>query len=211
MVRFLSSVSAMVISATLMATACPRQAIADIGQPAPALVVPELDGQTFDLSALRGQVVIVNFWATWCAPCRQEMPALDAFFRRYHCRGLEMIGLSMDRRRDRAEVPKVMQSFSYPAAILDDAKVNDFDSPDGVPVTFVIDRKGVVRAELTADKTPITENTLSDLVLPLLANHDPCASSSPNGQDTKSPLQTQIYQGVPIAQSQRPPQPQEVQ
>src|SRR5580704_17172136 len=100
-------------------------AAVDIGQPAPALVAQELDGQTFDLSAQRGKVVIVNFWATWCPHCREEMPALDAFYRRYHGQGLEMIGVSTDRPRDRSDVTKVMQSYSYPAALLDDAKIND--------------------------------------------------------------------------------------
>ena len=84
----------------------PRLAFASVtvGNAAPALVVPELDGQTFDLSALRGKVVIVNFWATWCPPCRKEMPALDAFYRRYHGNGLEMIGVSADRPHDRSDV-----------------------------------------------------------------------------------------------------------
>jgi thiol-disulfide isomerase/thioredoxin len=85
-----------------------------IGQAAPALVVEEPNGQTFDLAAERGKVTIVNFWATWCPPCRKEMPALDAFFKQHHSRGLEMIGLSADRPRDRSEVAKVMQSFSCP-------------------------------------------------------------------------------------------------
>jgi hypothetical protein len=57
------------------------------------------------------------------------MPVLDAFYRRYHGQGLEMIGLSADRPHDRSDVSKVMQSFSYPAAMLDDAKVNDFGTP----------------------------------------------------------------------------------
>lgn len=139
-----------------------------VGNPAPALDVPELDGQAFDLGALHGKVVIVNFWATWCPPCREEMPALDTFYRQHHGQGLEMIGLSTDRPRDRSDVTKVMQSYSYPAAMLDDAKVNDFGTPDALPMTVVVDGNGVVRAKLTPDQTPVTEKSLSDAVLPLL-------------------------------------------
>ncbi len=143
-------------------------ASATVGNAAPALDVPELDGQTFDLSAQHGKVVVVNFWATWCPPCREEMPALDAFYRRYHGQGLEMIGVSADRPHDRSDVTKVMQSFSYPAAMLDDAKVNDFGTPDALPMTVVVDGNGVVRAKLTPDQTPVTEKSLSDAVLPLM-------------------------------------------
>jgi cytochrome c biogenesis protein CcmG, thiol:disulfide interchange protein DsbE len=139
-----------------------------IGQPAPSLVVQELDGQTFDLGAVRGKVVIVSFWATWCPPCRAEMPVLDAFYRRYHGQGLEMIGLSADRPHDRSDVSKVMQSFSYPAAMLDDAKVNDFGTPGALPMTVVIDGQGMIRAQLTPDQTAVTEKSLSAAVLPLL-------------------------------------------
>jgi cytochrome c biogenesis protein CcmG, thiol:disulfide interchange protein DsbE len=140
----------------------------EVGQPAPSLVVQELDGRTFDLSAARGKVVVVSFWATWCPPCRQEMPALDALYRRYHGQGLEMIGLSADRPHDRSDVTKVMQAFSYPAAMLDDAKVNDFGTPGALPKTIVIDGHGIVRAELTPDQTAVTEKSLSAVVLPLL-------------------------------------------
>ena len=115
----------------------------EVGQPAPSLVVQELNGQTFDLRAVSGKVVVVSFWATWCPPCRKEMPVLDALYRRYHGQGLEMIGLSADRPRDRSDVQKVMQSFSYPAAMLDDAKVNDFGTPSALPKTIVIDGHGI--------------------------------------------------------------------
>jgi len=143
-------------------------AAADIGQTAPSLVVKQLDGPTFDLSALRGKVVIINFWATWCPPCREEMPALNAFYRRHHDQGLEMIGLSADRPHDRASVREAMQSFSYPAAMLDDSTANGFGTPSVLPITYVIDRAGVVRVRLTPDETPVTEKSLAGVVLPLL-------------------------------------------
>src|ERR1700685_110149 len=77
---------------------------AAVGQPAPALVVTQLDGRVFDLKSLRGRVVIVNFWATWCSPCRAEMPRLAAFYRRYHAQGVELLGLSVDEASDLATV-----------------------------------------------------------------------------------------------------------
>jgi len=144
-------------------------AAADVGQPASPLAVPELDGHDFDLAALHGKVVIVNFWATWCVPCRAEMPALDAFYRRYHDQGLEMIGVSADRARDRSDVVKMMQAFAYPAAMLRDAKVNGFGAPEAIPVTFVVDQSGIVRAMFRADQTEVTQQSLAAAVLPLLA------------------------------------------
>jgi cytochrome c biogenesis protein CcmG/thiol:disulfide interchange protein DsbE len=163
--------AAPVVSAILLGAAG-AFASATVGAPAPPLVVQELDGKTFDLASLRGKVVIVNFWATWCPPCRKEMPILNDFYRRYHERGLEMIGLSVDRLHDRSDVQNVMRSFSYPAAMLDDAQADRFGTPSTLPVTFVIDRQGIVRAELTSEATPLTEDRLAQAVLPLLgASH----------------------------------------
>jgi peroxiredoxin len=146
-----------------------------VGQPAPALAVAAFDGQPFDLGALRGKVVVVNYWATWCPPCREEMPALDAFYRQYHARGVEMIGLSADRPRDRDAARKMMQSYGYPAAMMRDAKPNGFGAPESLPVTYVIDAEGVVRAKLEPDQTIVTEKSLADLVLPLLPAQPPKA------------------------------------
>src|SRR5581483_5761817 len=88
-----------------------------VGQPAPQLVVPQLDGHDFDLGKLRGKVVLVNVWATWCSPCRVEMPTLNAFYQRYHSRGLDLLGLSIDEAPDAAQVQQVMRQFSYPGAL----------------------------------------------------------------------------------------------
>jgi cytochrome c biogenesis protein CcmG, thiol:disulfide interchange protein DsbE len=147
-------------------------AATEVGQPAPALTAKELGGGTFDLAALHGKVVIVNFWATWCAPCRQEMPALNAFYQQHHGQGLEMIGISADLPRNRSDVVKVMKEFSYPAAMLGDADVNGFGRPESIPVTYVIAADGVVRAKFSPDETGVTEQQLDKTVLPLLS-HEP--------------------------------------
>lgn len=158
-----------VILMTALALTYAASALAvGVGQPAPQLTVQEFDGKTFDLAAQHGKVVIVNFWATWCPPCRKEMPALDAFYKRYHVQGVEMIGLSADRPRDRSEVAKVMQSFSYPAAMLREAKSDGFDEPSALPVTYVVDKNGIIRARLMPTEKPLTEESLAAVVVPLL-------------------------------------------
>ena len=148
----------------------------EIGQAAPALVVQELNGQSFDLAAQRGRVVVINFWATWCPPCQAEMPTLDAFYRRYHGEGLEMIGLAANRLHERSDVAKAMQSFGYPAAMLRDCEANGFNDPTELPITYIVDEQGTVRAKLTPDETPLNEQSLSKAVMPLLseraATHD---------------------------------------
>src|SRR5579863_4006985 len=121
-----------------------------LGQAAPELLVPQLDGRLFDLAAQRGQVVIVNFWATWCSPCRAEMPRLDAFYRRYHARGLQLLGVSVDERSDLNAVQTIMKSFAYPAALAVDARRNGFGPPAAVPMTWIIDTRGTIRARLIA-------------------------------------------------------------
>jgi len=139
-----------------------------VGQAAPPLVVPQLDGRLFDLATLRGQVVIVNFWATWCSPCRAEMPRLDAFYRHYHARGLQLLGVSVDERSDLQTVQSVMKSFAYPAALAADARPNGFGPAVAVPMTWIIDTHGTIRARLIAGNA-VTEQTLERSVLPLLA------------------------------------------
>jgi len=133
-------------------------------QPAPPLIATALDGETFDLAKLRGKVVLVNFWATWCAPCRKEMPVLDAFYKRYRGQGLEVIGISVDFPRDSAKMRKAGGTVAYPTALANEISVNGFGPPEGVPVTYVIDSEGVVRDKFIA----VPSKLLHDVVLPLL-------------------------------------------
>ena len=143
-----------------------------VGQPAPQLIVPQLDGHEFDLAKLRGKVVLVNVWATWCSPCRVEMPTLNALYRRYHSRGLDLLGLSIDEAPDAGQVQQVMRQFSYPAALASKARANGFGDPIAVPITYVIDGQGVIRAELQAEgPSGVSEQALAQAVLPLLKGH----------------------------------------
>ena len=145
---------------------CPAsRADVSVGQPAPALTVAELDGTPFKLADHRGKVVIVNMWATWCGPCRLEMPALDTFYQQHKGHGIEMIGLSADRPADRKAVVKAMAAFSYPAAMLDDAHPNGFGSPAALPTTYVIGPDGIVRAQLKPSNIPITVKDLEGVTL----------------------------------------------
>src|SRR5579862_1980932 len=101
-----------------------RAHAAEVGQPAPALIAPQLDGRTFDLAAERGKVVIVNFWASWCGPCRAEMPLLNRFYLAHRAQGLALLGVSVDDRHDRKQVLEIMRQFAYPAVLAATAKVN---------------------------------------------------------------------------------------
>lgn len=158
------------LACALIGAATAVRAGPEVGQPAPALVVRRLDERSFDLAALRGHVVLVNVWATWCGPCRAEMPALNAFYARHHAAGLELLGLSIDDRRDLGEVRKVMQRFAYPAALAAGATRNGFGDPFAVPITYVIDRAGVLRARLLPrGNGGLSEQELEQAVSPLLA------------------------------------------
>ena len=131
---------------------------------APSLIVTQLNGQTFDLSKLRGKVVLVNYWATWCAPCKKEMPILNSFYQRHRGDGLEVIGISADRPQDLAKMRKMSISLAYPTATLNQIADDGFGPPEGFPLTYVVDRNGVIRDKFI----DVREQLLRDVVLPLL-------------------------------------------
>ncbi|HTD29320.1 MAG TPA: TlpA disulfide reductase family protein [Xanthomonadaceae bacterium] len=140
----------------------------DVGKPAPAITAMLLDGSTFDLSAMTGKVVVVHFWATWCAACREEMPAFDVFYRAHKSDGVVVLAITLDTHDDLARVKGVMRDFSYPAALLENTKTNGYGRIWRVPLTFVIDRHGVLRRDGFAATPAIGAAGLDREVLPLL-------------------------------------------
>jgi cytochrome c biogenesis protein CcmG, thiol:disulfide interchange protein DsbE len=142
----------------------PASAEPEIGAAAPVLVVNELDGSTFDLAKLRGKVVLVNYWATWCAPCRKEMPKLDAFYKRYRAHGLEIIGISIDFERDLEKARKAARAVTYPTALAKAITDDGFGVPKAVPITWIVDVDGTVRDKMI----DVRDELLNGIVVPLL-------------------------------------------
>lgn len=140
----------------------------EIGKPAPEISASLLDGSHFDLPALAGKVVLIHFWATWCEPCRVEMPALDAFYRAHRNEGLVVVAISLDERSDLAKVKAAMAGMSYPTALLEDAQAKGYGRIWRVPLTFAIDRRGILRRDGFKAAPTLDGAALDREVLPLL-------------------------------------------
>ncbi|MCI0389463.1 MAG: TlpA family protein disulfide reductase [Acidobacteria bacterium] len=115
-------------------------------KPAPRLELRDVEGRALRLSDYKGKVVLLNFWATWCAPCRAEMPDLVKWQREYKSRGLQVIGITYPPEV-LAEVREFIKSIevNYPVALGEEQTKALFDKGENLPVTVVIDKKGVVR------------------------------------------------------------------
>ncbi len=117
----------------------------EVGSPAPDFVLKGLDGTEYRLSDLRGKVVFVNLWATWCPPCRQELPTMVRFYQEYRERGVEILAVSEDR--DVGAVRRAVLRYGIPFPVLMDEnqKVYRLYRATGVPETHLIDPSGILR------------------------------------------------------------------
>lgn len=140
----------------------------EVGKPVPEFDIKLADGRHVTPASTAGRVTIINFWATWCSPCRKEMPELEAFYRKYRERGVDVIAVSLDKADEQVEARKVMQGFSFPLAFVDDAEVRGFGRLWRVPVTFVIDRQGVLRRDGWHAEPTVDLPLLEQQVVPLL-------------------------------------------
>ena len=113
---------------------------------------------------MRGKVVLVTFWATWCGPCLEEMPTLEKYYIEHKADGFEVIALSVDKASDRAKAFKVLSKLSFPGAMVSEASRNGFGTPEAVPVSYLVDAQGIVRDEFIA----IVEGLLDEVITPLL-------------------------------------------
>jgi len=118
-----------------------------VGKPAPEYVASTLQGDSVALSSLRGKVILLNLWATWCAPCRHETPFLQALYEQRKDEGLEILGVSMDNSDARGQVEDFLREFGVRYQVLLDPQMRGMDSYRvlGLPASFLIDRDGILR------------------------------------------------------------------
>ncbi len=141
--RSRSWVGSLMVAAALVAMSAAWSAAAS--KPAPDVVLQRADGEAVHLSAYKGKVMLVDFWASWCPPCKTSFPALDALYKEYRARGVEVIAVNLDERRKDADA--FLQDHPHEMTVLFDPKGV---SPvafgvKGMPSSFVIDRAGTIR------------------------------------------------------------------
>jgi cytochrome c biogenesis protein CcmG, thiol:disulfide interchange protein DsbE len=145
----------------------PRPFVPEIGRPAPPLRLPVAGGGDADLVAFRGKVVIINFWATWCIPCRAEMPAIERSYQAHRWRGFEVLGVDVQERESDVVVFLKDVGVTFPSAIDRTGEVVLAYRANALPTTVFIDREGIVR---DVHVGPLTAEMLDERLDRLLAS-----------------------------------------
>lgn len=136
----------LVIAAALLSLLSGAADAMKVGDVAPDFTRADVDGKQVQLSKHRGQLVLLNFWASWCEPCREEMPAFSKWQRELGARGLQVIGVSMDDDAD--EVKRFLAAYpvAYPIVMGDAKFAEHFGGVLGLPLSYLIDAQGRVVA-----------------------------------------------------------------
>lgn len=116
-----------------------------ISDEAPDFTLKSLKGSNLRLEEYRGQVVLINFWASWCGPCRQEMPVLDRLHNRYEDAGFLVLGVNVEGEAKPAQKIVDKTNVTFPVLIDKDQKVSELYNLEAMPSTIVVDRDGIVR------------------------------------------------------------------
>ena len=151
-----------------------------VGESAPEATLVTLDGRRLSTTALNGQVVILTFWATWCVPCRDELPLLSKYATDHAGQGLTVLGFSLDTADQLAEVRKVAQALSFPVGLLERSSAPGYGRMWRLPVSFTIDRAGRLAENGWKEKQPTwTAERLEQVVTPLLTGEAGAPTSGP--------------------------------
>ncbi|MCZ6855807.1 MAG: TlpA disulfide reductase family protein [Gammaproteobacteria bacterium] len=116
-----------------------------VSDKAPDFTLRSLEGNNLRLEEYRGQVVLINFWASWCGPCRQEMPLLDRLHHRYEDTGFTVLGVNVEGDLEPAQEIVDQTKVTFPVLIDQDQRVSELYDLEAMPSTVVVDRDGVIR------------------------------------------------------------------
>lgn len=131
----------------------PAGADREIGRPAPLFELPDVNGKNVLLSGFRGKVVLINFWATWCGPCRAEMPSLNNLYSALKEKGIVVVAISTDTSEKPVRSFMSDKKISFPVLMDKDKEVSfDLYGVTGIPVTFVLDRNGIVIEKIMGER-----------------------------------------------------------
>ena len=143
-----------------------------VGKPMPAIQAKLLDtSATVRIAPGDGKVTIINFWASWCAPCRAEMPALQAYYEKHKAQGLQIVAISMDEPGDIDKVRAIAQLYTFPIALQADADFSGLSRIWRMPSTFVMDQNGVLQKNGHEGRPTIDLELLEAVVTPLFSAH----------------------------------------
>ena len=137
------------------------------GGPAPQFTLDARGGKEVSLAQYRGQVVMLNFWASWCGPCRQEMPLLESIYKRYNKLGFTLLGVNVEPDSEAAEEWLKNTPVSFPILYDKESKVSKLYDVAGMPSTVIIDRSGKLRV-LHRGYKPGDENEYLDSIRSLI-------------------------------------------
>lgn len=118
-----------------------------VGYGAPDFTLTNLDGKSVHLRDFRGRVVVINFWATWCEPCRTEMPILQSAYRVNQLLGLEILAVNFDESRSEVQEFRDQMSLGFTMLLDPGGVIQRLYRVSGYPTTFFVDREGVIRAQ----------------------------------------------------------------
>jgi len=143
--RPMNWIKPILVVAAMLFAAGQIQAASTAAGPAPDFTLKSNSGKNIKLSELRGQVVMINFWASWCGPCRQEMPLLDQLYQRYQPMGFTLLGVNVEE--DSGAADKILKEIpvSFPVLYDNKSKVSESYQVQAMPSTFLIDRDGKLR------------------------------------------------------------------
>jgi peroxiredoxin len=142
------------------------QAVGD-GTVAPEIALKDLAGHEVKLAALKGKVVLVDFWASWCGPCRDELPVLDGLYKKYKDKGLVIVGVGLDRDADKLRKFLRALPLSFPVVHDPSGAVASKYEPPKMPSSYMIDKRGLIRhvhAGFKASDKALLEKQLSALL-----------------------------------------------